>query len=770
VSQQRPDNTPPRSPGQGPDQSWRWIWGILILAVLAVLIVPSLLPHSSAKSMNYNQFRNDVETRNVKTATINNTTGVITGKLSTGQSYSVTGPHPASQQTVSLMRKDAVAVTYSNPPANIWGSLLPYIIFIGIALVLMLFISRQARGQMSGIMSIGRSKARLFSSDRPTTTFQDVAGYNGVKQEISEVVDFLRTPARFRDIGAKIPKGVLLVGPPGTGKTLLARAVAGEAGVPFLSVSGSDFMEMFVGVGASRVRDLFQTARKQAPAIIFVDEIDSIGRKRGAGLGGGHDEREQTLNQMLSEMDGFDPAEGVVIIAATNRPDILDPALLRPGRFDRQIVVPLPDLEERLPILQVHCRGKRIAPDVDLDVVARGTPGMSGADLANLVNEAALHAVRRGSATIEMADFESARDRVLMGQRRESLVLSDEEKERVAYHEGGHAVLAYVLEHADPVHKVTILPTGMALGVTMQLPVEERHIHPRADIEDSLCVRMGGRVAEMLVYGDLSTGAANDLVGNTELARKMVREWGMSEEIGPMAWGSQGQVFLGEDLMHTRDYSEDTSRVIDDEVERILRTQEERAMELLTRHRGGLDKVAQALLEQESIDGEEVSRLVDEAYGQPVHTDGRKAKTVQFNVNASNGAKKNGANGSNGHEPAGALPPGGRVAGAAALRGRATAAAPFPGPHPAPPAGWPPPSPQGPGWTQGAAPSPQGGQMPQQWPSPTPGHWAPPGAPGSTPPRPWTQQQPPQHQPPQQQPPQQQPDVPHDGSSSSGQG
>ncbi len=367
--------------------------------------------------------------------------------------------------------------------------------------------------------------------------------------------------------------------------------MAGEAGVPFLSVSGSDFMEMFVGVGASRVRDLFQTARKQAPAIVFVDEIDSIGRKRGAGLGGGHDEREQTLNQMLSEMDGFDPAEGVVMMAATNRPDILDPALLRPGRFDRQIVVPLPDLEERLPILQVHCRGKRMGPDVDLELVARGTPGMSGADLANLVNEAALHAVRRGSHVINMVDFESARDRVLMGQRRESLVLSDEEKERVAYHEGGHAVLAYVLPHADPVHKVTILPTGMALGVTQQLPLEERHIHPRAYIEDALCVRMGGRVAELLVYGDLSTGAANDLVGNTELARKMVREWGMSEQIGPMAWGSQGQVFLGEDLMHSRDYSESTSRVIDDEVERILRDQEQRAIEMLTptprRTRGG---------------------------------------------------------------------------------------------------------------------------------------------------------------------------------------
>ncbi len=719
---------PPRSSGQGPDQSWRWIWGILILAVLAVLVIPSLLPHSSAKSITYDVFRNDVKQNVVKSATINNTTGVITGKLGNGQSYTVTGPHPASQQTVDLMRSHHVSVNYSNPPSNVWGALLPYVLFVGIAVVLMLFISRQARGQMSGIMSIGRSKARLFSSDRPTTTFQDVAGYNGVKQEISEVVDFLRTPARFRDIGAKIPKGVLLVGPPGTGKTLLARAVAGEAGVPFLSVSGSDFMEMFVGVGASRVRDLFQTARKQAPAIIFVDEIDSIGRKRGAGLGGGHDEREQTLNQMLNEMDGFDPAEGVVIIAATNRPDILDPALLRPGRFDRQIVVPLPDLDERLPILQVHCRGKRIGPDVDLELVARGTPGMSGADLANLVNEAALHAVRRGSATIEMADFESSRDRVLMGQRRESLVLSDEEKERVAYHEGGHAVLAYVLEHADPVHKVTILPTGMALGVTMQLPVEERHIHPRADIEDSLCVRMGGRVAEMLVYGDLSTGAANDLVGNTELARKMVREWGMSEEIGPMAWGSQGQVFLGEDLMHTRDYSEDTSRVIDDEVERILRTQEERAMELLTRHRGGLDKVAHALLEQESIDGPEVGRLVDEAYGRPVHLEGRKAKTIQFDVNRSNGAGgANGAkgNGANGHERA-ALPTGGPDTETASLGSRPPASAPVHG-QPQPPAGgWPPPWQHAPGW----APPP--GTAPASAPPPPP---APP-APAPSPPMP----------------------------------
>ena len=558
--------------------------------MIAILLAVSSLKTTDAKPLSYTTFLQDVKARQVSTAQISNGTGEINGKLKNGATYQVQGPSPSLPNDVTEMRDDGVSVSFPTPATNLLSDLLPYIFIIAIGAAFIFFIGRQTRGQMSGIMSIGRSKAKTFSSDRPSTTFEDVAGYAGVKQEISEVVDFLKTPARFKEIGAKIPKGVLLVGPPGTGKTLLARAVAGEAGVPFLSVSGSDFMEMFVGVGASRVRDLFQTARKQAPAIVFVDEIDSIGRKRGAGLGGGHDEREQTLNQMLSEMDGFDTSEGVVMIAATNRPDILDPALLRPGRFDRQIVVPLPDLEERLPILQVHCKGKRMSNDVDLSVVARGTPGMSGADLANLVNEAALHAVRRGSVDIAMEDFESARDRVL--------------------------------------------------------PMEERHIHPRQYIEDALCVRMGGRVAELLVYGDLSTGAANDLVGNTELARKMVREWGMSEAIGPMAWGSQGQVFLGEDLMHTRDYSEDTSKIIDDEVERILRAEEERAMEVLSKHRGGLNAIARALLDNEIIDGREVNRLVDEAHGSPVHTEGAKAVPQFMNGTLSNG------NGNDAHEVA----------------------------------------------------------------------------------------------------------------------
>jgi cell division protease FtsH len=437
-----------------------------------------------------------------------------------------------------------------------------------------------------------------------------VAGYAGVKQEIREVVDFLRDTDKFSEIGARVPKGVLLVGPPGTGKTLIARAVAGEAGVPFLSVTGSDFMEMFVGVGASRVRDLFDSARKMERAIIFVDEIDSIGRKRGAGLGGGHDEREQTLNQMLSEMDGFESSEGIVMLAATNRPDILDPALLRPGRFDRQVVVPLPELEDRRQILEVHIKGKRMGEDVDLDVVARGTPGMSGADLANLINEAALVAVREGADAIHAEHLESARDRTLMGQKRESMALTADEKEAIAYHEAGHALCAALLPNADPLHKVTIIPSGMALGVTMQLPEEERHIYRQDFIEDKLVVNMGGRIAEELVFGVVSTGASSDLVSATELARKMVREWGMSDRVGPMAWGSHNQVFLGEDLMSTRDYSDETATMIDEEVQRILTDGEDRCRTLLTENRHSLTLIARALLERETISGEEVNRLV----------------------------------------------------------------------------------------------------------------------------------------------------------------
>ena len=589
--------------------------GLIILA----FILSDPFKTSSTKAQTFSDFSTALNQKQVGSATVNNDSGKITYTNLFGTKYSVTGPHPLPDTIAQELRTNVKALSFSNSNSSWVGTLLLYLFYAALIIGFFVWMSRRAQGQMSGIMSIGRSKAKVYTTERPRTTFADVAGYTGVKLEIREVVDFLRSANRFKEIGARIPKGVLLVGPPGTGKTLLARAVAGEAGVPFLSVTGSDFMKMFVGVGASRVRDLFQTARKQAPAIIFVDEIDSIGRKRGAGLGGGHDEREQTLNQMLAEMDGFETTEGIVMMAATNRPDILDPALLRPGRFDRQIVVPLPDLEERLPILQVHCKDKRMAPDVDLKLVARGTPGMSGADLSNLVNEAALHAVRRNADDVHMIDFEAARDRVLMGQRRESTVLNDKEKSATAYHEGGHAVLAYVLPDADPVHKVTILPTGMALGVTQQLPIEERHALSREYIEDTLCVMMGGRCAEQTMLGSLSTGASNDLQRATELTRKMVREWGMSERVGPMAWGSEGAVFLGEDLMHTKDYSDVTSRVIDEEVERILREQETRAYRLLKEHSKGLEAVAQALLNKETIDGAEVGRLVNNAYGRPVH-------------------------------------------------------------------------------------------------------------------------------------------------------
>ena len=491
----------------------RWAIWVLGGALVALIFLMSMTSSDNREKIAYSDLRTKVAADQVDEITWSNDGGEITGTLTDGTEFASNGPAEPPEDDLALFREHDVEVEFSNPQPSIFATLLPLLIPVALFIGLFWLLQRRAQSQMGGIMSIGRSKAKTYSTERPGTTFADVAGYDGVKQEITEVVDFLKHPERFAEIGARIPKGVLLVGPPGTGKTLIARAVAGEAGVPFLSVTGSDFMEMFVGVGASRVRDLFQNARKLGRAIIFVDEIDSIGRKRGAGLGGGHDEREQTLNQMLSEMDGFEATEGIVMMAATNRPDILDPALLRPGRFDRQVVVPLPELEERKAILQVHSKSKRLAPDVDLDVVARGTPGMSGADLSNLVNEAALFAVRAGHDEIRALDFEQARDRVLMGARRESMALSDPEKEVIAYHEAGHAVCAAVLPTADPVHKVTILPIGMALGVTQQLPVDEKHIYRQDYIEDSLVVRMGGRCAEDLVFGVISTGANNDLVG-----------------------------------------------------------------------------------------------------------------------------------------------------------------------------------------------------------------------------------------------------------------
>ncbi|MDZ7678688.1 MAG: ATP-dependent zinc metalloprotease FtsH [Acidimicrobiales bacterium] len=612
-------NSNQSSDSQGKSQSRmpRWTIWVLIGALVAVLVFPMLAPSDDSEHIEFHEFREQVEDGEIATVEYNNNNGDITGEYVDEErgEFRSTGPMPLSDEDRELIQANT-ELNFDTPEPNPLWQFLPYVFFFGLIVLFWVWMLRRAQGQMGGVMSVGRSKAKTYDTERPGTKFADVAGYEGVKQEVTEVIDFLKTPQKFGEIGARIPKGILLVGPPGTGKTLIARAVAGEAGVPFLSVTGSDFMEMFVGVGASRVRDLFDSARKMGRAIIFIDELDSIGRKRGAGLGGGHDEREQTLNQMLAEMDGFEPSEGIVMMAATNRPDILDPALLRPGRFDRQVVVPLPSLEDRIAILGVHVRHKRMGPDVDLEVIARGTPGMSGADLANLVNEAALFAVRSGEDAIHKDHFDAARDRILMGQKRDTLALSDQEKEAISYHEGGHAVCAAVLPHADPVHKVSIIPTGAALGVTQQLPEAERHLYRQDYIEESLVVRMGGRVAEELVYGIASTGANNDLVGSTELARKMVREWGMSERVGPMAWGSQGEVFLGEDLMHTRDYSDDTARVIDEEVERILREQENRCREILRENRAGLDLVAKALIEHETIDGDEVIRLIKVGRGE----------------------------------------------------------------------------------------------------------------------------------------------------------
>jgi cell division protease FtsH len=490
---------------------------------------------------------------------------------------------------------------------NILFSLLPFIVLGAIGYY---FISRM-RSQGSNIMSIGKSKARLYDKRQEHVTFEDVAGAHGAKNELEEIIEFLRDPSRFEKLGGEIPRGVLLVGPPGTGKTLLARAVAGEADVPFFNITGSDFMEMFVGVGASRVRDLFEDAKKASPSIIFIDELDSIGRTRGAGLGGGHDEREQTLNQLLSEMDGFEPNTEVIIMAATNRPDILDPALLRPGRFDRRITVDLPTMKDRVEILKIHSRNKPFAPDIDLERIARGTPGFSGADLENLLNEAALLAARQDKDAIELADLEDARDKIMLGLERANMALSEEECELIAYHEGGHALVAVFTPHADPVHKVTIVPRGKAMGVTQQLPEKEKYIYPREYILDRLAVMMGGRAAEEIVLDTNTSGAENDLKQATNLARKMILDWGMGETLKQVAFGGQRQqVFLGEELSHRREYSETTAREIDEEVKKILSEAYERARRILDKHRDELDQLVDVLIEKEEISGDKVLELL----------------------------------------------------------------------------------------------------------------------------------------------------------------
>jgi cell division protease FtsH len=491
----------------------------------------------------------------------------------------------------------------------------PWILLI----VIWLFFIRQMQGGASGpkgLFSFGKSKAKLMTEERPKVTFNDVAGAVEAKEELQEIIEFLKEPAKFQKLGGKIPKGALLLGSPGTGKTLLARAVAGEAGVPFFSMSGSDFVEMFVGVGASRVRDLFEQGKKNAPCIIFIDEIDAVGRHRGAGVGGGHDEREQTLNQLLVEMDGFESNEGVILIAATNRPDVLDPALLRPGRFDRQIVVAIPDVKGREGILKVHTRKIKMNTNVDVDLLARGTPGMTGADLANMVNEAALLASRRNRESVMMEDFEEAKDKVMMGAARKSMVISDEEKKVIAYHESGHALVSKFMPKADPLHKVTIIPRGMALGVTQSLPVDERHTHSRDYLEAVLAVLMGGRVAELIVFNQLDTGAGNDLERATRLARKMVCNWGMSEKLGPVTFGkTEEHIFLGREIQQHRDYSESTAVIIDSEVSAFIQRAESAARNILSVNVDKLHKLAETLLQKEIMDGREVDVILGRISG-----------------------------------------------------------------------------------------------------------------------------------------------------------
>ena len=528
-------------------------------------------------------------------------------------------PPQASQAMLDELEAGGVQITSSTSSPGTGSQLLSWLFVLAPFALLFWFwtrLSRGAAGQMQGILGVGRSRAKVFDEERPTTTFADVAGYDGAKSEISEVVDFLRNPDRYARAGAVVPRGVLMVGPPGTGKTLLARAVAGEANVPFFSVSGSSFVEMFVGVGAARVRDLFTEARKRSPAIIFIDEVDAIGQRRaGSGAVVSNDEREQTLNQLLAEMDGFDPAMGIVVLAATNRPEVLDPALLRPGRFDRQVTIPLPNVTERQAILRVHTKGKKLAPDVDLNVVARGTPGFSGADLANLANEAAIFAVRDNREIVTADDFFAARDRIILGRREGSNVLLPDEKHAVAVHESGHALVAALSEHADPVAKVTILPAGQTLGVTEQLPLIERHMYGEDYLYDSLAVRLGGRAAELVVLGQGSTGAGNDLAGATDLATKMVREFGMSPVLGPVGYPEGGSVFLGGGGpgMSSRPYAEATQAAIDGEVSKLLRQAEERAVNLLKTHRAELDSLVTLLLERETVDGSDVYRMAGRA-------------------------------------------------------------------------------------------------------------------------------------------------------------
>lgn len=581
----------------------------LLIIIIAISIIDYYSSRTTTKQeISYTQFLHAVDDQKVERVTIVDNT--IRGKLKDGSEFTTITPNDPA--LIANLREKNVDIKAEQPPQPPWwttifSSILPMLLLIGV----WFFIMQQTQGGGNRVMSFGKSRAKLHSEDKTKVTFDDVAGADEAKQELEEVVEFLKHPKKFNDLGARIPKGVLLFGPPGTGKTLLARAVAGEAGVPFFSISGSDFVEMFVGVGASRVRDLFEQAKKNAPCIVFIDEIDAVGRQRGAGLGGGHDEREQTLNQLLVEMDGFGVNEGIIIIAATNRPDILDPALLRPGRFDRQIVVDRPDVKGRHEILKVHAKGKPLAKEVDLEVLARRTPGFTGADLSNLVNEAALLTARRNKKRIDMPELEESVERVVAGPERKSRVISDKEKKLTAYHEAGHALVGMLLTNTDPVHKVSIIPRGRAGGYTLMLPKEDRYYATRSELLDQLKTLLGGRVAEAVILKEISTGAQNDLERATALVRQMICEYGMSEVLGPITFGRrQEQVFLGRDIAHDRNYSEEVAYSIDKEVRRLIEEAYAKTEELLRTNIDKLHLIAQALIERETLEGGELEELL----------------------------------------------------------------------------------------------------------------------------------------------------------------
>jgi len=592
-------------------------WVVLIMVVVLLWTVVRQGQKRADRQLTFTEFVNDVKAGKVRAVTVNGMEVHWTYKDDNVGLHTLI---PANYPNIyTLLQDGGVNIDIKETNSGNWVSVLinaiPFVLLLGF----WIFMMRQMQSGGNKALSFGKSRARLHSSQQKKVTFKDVAGVEEAKEELQEIIEFLREPQKFQKLGGRIPKGVLLIGPPGTGKTLLARAIAGEANVPFFSISGSDFVEMFVGVGASRVRDLFEQGKKNAPCIVFIDEIDAVGRHRGAGLGGGHDEREQTLNQLLVEMDGFESNEGVILVAATNRPDVLDPALLRPGRFDRRVVVGRPDVKGREAILRVHTKKVPIADDVDLMVLGRGTPGFAGADLANLVNEAALVAARQNRKVVTMADFELAKDKVLMGVERKSLIISDEEKRNTAYHEAGHALVLSLSPKADPVHKVTIIPRGMALGVTMQLPEDDKHSYTKEYLETQLCGLMGGRIAEEIFMNHMTTGAGNDIERATDLARKMVCEWGMSN-LGPLSFGKkEEQIFLGREIAQHRDYSEATAIKIDEEVRRIVGVSYDRARNIIESRSDALVRIAETLLEREVLDGDQIRALIEGRELGPMH-------------------------------------------------------------------------------------------------------------------------------------------------------